>query len=81
LLVIVVSGTVLLFAPEIEQITHPGLYAAIALSREGERWWRVGTTCCALELAGVLGLLWQRSRARDDSNTLPAQRLRWRQGP
>ncbi len=91
--------------------------AAIALSREGDSWWRVGTACCALELAGVLaigawslaspedfpeptvwsrfgsgygwiplalpvlGLLWQRSRARDDSNTLSAQRLRWRHRP
>lgn len=30
--------------------------AAVALSREGRRWWRVATVCCSIELAGVLAV-------------------------
>jgi hypothetical protein len=32
------------------------LLAAVALRREGERWWIVGTAACSVELAGVIAV-------------------------
>jgi hypothetical protein len=32
------------------------LLAAVALRREGPRWWTVGTAACSVELAGVLAI-------------------------
>ena len=32
------------------------LLAAVALRREGPRWWTIGTTACSIELLGVLAI-------------------------
>jgi hypothetical protein len=32
------------------------LLAAVALRREGARWWTLGTVACSIELAGVLAI-------------------------
>lgn len=32
------------------------LLAAVALRREGPRWWTIGTAACSVELAGVLAI-------------------------
>jgi hypothetical protein len=32
------------------------LLAAVALRREGPRWWTLGTAACSVELAGVLAI-------------------------